>query len=109
MNKYIINGANWSCAILSEEFIDASEAATRAIEAIFLNLEPIETHDGEEPNIGLLMSVVSDSFEKSGEYFILSETIMANAGLHSESNALVEKRKGLGEEEDEKWIDFPKF
>lgn len=105
MSKKIITwrveGANWTWTGDFPSSVSPEEVATRVIETMSKPAlwdeafkEGFMVKVGQNPQVGMIM-ILSNSLMKSQDehLVILSETIVANAGLHDKANMLKESRE----------------
>lgn len=86
----MVEGSNWLWRADLGDDTPADEVATLAIESILREGGTgIETSDGQPAKVGLVMMVSHSGMASVAEHlFVLSSTIMANAGRHREAELL---------------------
>jgi len=96
-----VEGANWIWTGELPSSTSPEEVATRVIET----MSKPETWDdgfrnglmvkvGQSPSVGMIMVVSNSSMKSLDEHLIiLSETIVANAGLHDKASILKQARE----------------
>ena len=103
MHAYIVRGYNWMVEV-EMEFDNFIEAATRAVEQLFL--EDIKTFDGKPPRVTSVIQVSREEYdievdlsdfdpdaceelsEAGHVQFIYAPVVLANAGKYSLANEL---------------------